>query len=116
MADFDYSEILGKASELISRFGRQLVLRIKQSGGDGWNPVIGWDTSTYKGVQVALMREEADGTVVKSGDIKYLMQAEFGEIKLADRVIDGDIEYNIVKVKPLYPGDTRLLSTVYCRK
>ena len=118
MSGFNYTGLASTATRLINRFGGNVTLRIKTGGT--YDPVTGANTDTFadavvQGAKLNFVNADIDGTLIRLGDVKVLVDGLF-TLTQDDKIIIGSDEYEIINAMPLAPGDTRLITTVQCRR
>jgi hypothetical protein len=118
MSGFNYTGLASTATRLINKFGGDVTLRIKTEGT--YNPITGANTDTFadtvvQGVKLNFVNSDIDGTLIRTGDVKVLIDGLFALTK-DDKIIIGTDQYEIIKPMPLAPGDTRLVTTLQCRR
>jgi hypothetical protein len=115
---FDYSGLAATATRLINKFGGDVTLSIKTAGT--YNPITGSNGDTFtssvvKGVKTNFMNGDIDGTLIRQGDVKVLIDGDVA-LNQDDLITVGSDQYEVINAKPLNPGDTRLITTAQCRK
>lgn len=118
MSGFNYSGLASTATRLIDKFGGDVTLRIKTDGT--YDPIIGANTDVFtdtvvKGAKLDFDNREIDGTLIKLGDVKVIIDGLF-DVGIFSLILIGSDQYSIVRQIPLNPGDTRLITTVQCRR
>lgn len=118
MPDF-YGDMAAVANRLLTDKGQLVVFtRITTNF---FNPTTGINetiASTFSGYGAAFDYNQAkiDGTMIKRGDIRLLLEAVTTEPKQDDKAtIDGD-DYLVMNVKPLSPAGTVVTYEVQLRK
>lgn len=97
------------AARLIAKYGRKMSLREKEPQGDEYNPTF-FDLDTeIMGVEISFTADE----IVQANDKNILIA---GAASLQMKLVDGDVEYEIVGVNSVQPGDTLILSELHVRR
>lgn len=113
MPKFNYTNLRNTAIRLIDKFGRTATRRaITKTAGTTYNPVQTNTDTSIVGAFIKYSTSETDGTLIKAADKKLLA---YDEILLSDIIIDGIIEYSVISVDPINPGDTKLIYKVQLR-
>ena len=115
---FNYSGLANTATRLINDFGGPVTLRVKTAGA--YDSVTGVSGDTFvdnvvTGVKLNFKNADIDGTLIKMGDVKVLLDGKFS-IGNSDLIIIGTDQYEVIAPMPLEPGNTRLLTMVQCRR
>lgn len=119
MSKFDYDAMQATASRLLDKFGSQTTVRVVT--GKTYNPATGSNDKTYtnatgNGVTVNFRNSEIDGDLVRSSDIKLII-----ENLTTEPVVDSEVTvrggvYRVMDVMPLNPAGTNLIYTLQLRK
>lgn len=116
-----YIEDQETASALIAEYG--VLMTLSQETAGGYDPATGsltTSTNTYPayGVKLGYKRPDIDGTLVKVGDMKVLLSVDglTVEPSTTDTLTIGGIDWKILRVDPLEPGDTTIMYTLQVRK
>jgi len=100
------------ATRLIAKHGRAMTLRAIESYGAEYNPTLVDVDEHIMGVMLEYEAHERD-SMIQSSDKKVLTTAQAtAQMKL----VDGGVEYEIISVKPLQPGDTVIMSELQVRR
>lgn len=110
----DYNRALATAKRLIRDNGRDVVLRTMQQSGDEWAPVLVPVDVTVRAVQTEFEADEIDGTLIQYCDKLYLI-AGGADISLAQRLVDGTADYEVVRIMTVKPGPLTVLYKVQVR-
>lgn len=111
----DFAKLATTAQKLIRANGRNVTLRSFSSSGDAWNPTQSQTDVTVKAVFSRYSSFETDGVLIRADDVKVLIEASAAPT-LSQRIIDGSIDYSIVNVQTVKPGDVAMLYIVQARK
>lgn len=112
---YDYSALASTAARLLTRFGRQLALReTNVIGGDPWAPELGQTDTPVVGV-IRDYRLEERGDLIPAGDQLAIIDGT-ATPTVAQKLIDGLTEFEIVSVTQAKPGDTVLVYFCQVRK
>ena len=115
-----YSDLAATALRLLTDKGQQVTF--SRETATAFNPVVGSSgapvisTFTAYGAAFDYNKSEIDGTLVKRGDIRFLMNASATAPALGDTVIIDSITYRVMNVKPTSPGGTVVIYEVQLRK
>lgn len=114
---YDYSSLASTAAGLIAKFGGPVTLHLFTEGS--YDPINGTvqDTETdivTRGVKLNFNNRDIDGTMIKQGDFRLLIDGEhvFGK---DDSVTVEGVRYQVINSEPLKTGDTRLITKAQCR-
>ena len=115
---FNYANPKALGIRMIDRFGSNVTLHIKTTGP--FDPVTGIGGDTFsddvvKAVKLQFSSSDIDGTLIKMGDFKLLLDGII-TITSDDKVTVDGVKYVILRPMPLKPGDTRLLTKAHCRR
>jgi len=113
MPKFDYTNLRNTAIRLIAKFGRTVTKKAVTSSGTAWNPTQSKIDTPLIGAFVNFSKNEIDGTLIKATDKKLLT---YDALILTDRILDDSIEYSIISVAVINPGDTKLIYIVQLRR
>ncbi len=109
---YDYGPIAATAARLLTRFGRTVYLRsTNQVGGEAWNPALGSVDTPAIGVIREYTLEER-GDLIPDGDQLAILDGTASPT-VAQKLVDGGIEMEIVSVAKVAPGSTPLV--YFCR-
>lgn len=109
---FDYSGLATTAANLVTKFGRDVVLVTITNSGDDWDPVQVETTETVKAIQTQL--DNVDNDLILATDKGFLVSAALITVDM--RIRDGSKDYSIVAVTEITPGDTFIIYKVQARK
>jgi hypothetical protein len=109
-----YDGLAIRAAALIAKYGRTMYLRSYTATGDEWNPTLVAIDTEIKGVMLEYTAYEQND-LIQANDKKVLVSAEV-EPTPQHKLVDGGIEYEIVRAKPLKPGVTLILTELQIRK
>ena len=127
-AYFDYAQSKTDAEEIIAYFAAgtiNAILRVDGNKGvrdpvtgnyTGGSPAVNY--IDLKGVKLGLKKGEADGTLIKESDIKYILSTENLTVipTVDDKLIIESETWNISYIKELKPTTIILAYFIYCRK
>ena len=77
------------------------------------------ETEITVSISIAIIKfefKEIDGALVQEGDLKGVVFDVTQSIDLTDRIAFKGVEYQIMKLVPIYAGDTLVLIEVQLRK
>lgn len=117
MADF-YAQMAAVASRLLTDKGQSVTFTRETVGN--YDPGTGEETttsSTFTGYGAAFdyNQSEIDGEVIKSSDIRFVMEATATAPEIGDTVpVSGDT-YRVQAVKPTSPAGTVVIYEVQLR-
>lgn len=118
MADFDYSDLVEIAQGLIDQFGRSAIL-VKPGAPTGppYDPQPGMPTEhTISLVQLEYSMTNRDSSLIQVGDKLWLVSTAGEAPQQEHTVKDGGLEYQILDVQLLMPGDTTMLFQIHGRR
>lgn len=112
-----YSGLADTSARLIDQYGQDVVITIDNAGS--YDPITGADTGTetvlnVRGVKLEYSRGDIDGTLIRSGDFKLLVDGEH-DIPKDSYVTIGGKKFVVVMTGEINPAGTRLLTKVQCR-
>lgn len=110
---FNYASLALIAENLIEKFGRTAQLLTPVKTGEQWSPSVTWDSSDIKIAQTKFTASERAGGLVQEGDKVFLVKGS-ESITNEQRIIDG-VEFQIVDVTQIKPGNTSMLWRVHVR-
>ena len=112
---YDYAPIAATAARLLTRFGRTISLRsTNQVGGDAWGPVFEQVDTPVVGVLRPYTLQER-GDLIPAGDQLAILDGTASPT-VAQKLVDGGIEMEIVSVSKVAPGNTPLVYFCQVRK
>lgn len=116
MAGFDYAKIAPDISDVIKESGRPLWLRtVNKTGGNAWDPI----TSVIDQPVVGIVRDytvaERGAIGVPAGDQLVILTGD-ATPSTDKKIVDGQVEMEIVSFTTVKPGDTPLVHFVQARK
>lgn len=111
MAAFDYARPKATAERLIKRFGKSGAIRRMESSGDPWNPTLAPVDHDCTLVVTDYTLRERESTLIGAKDRKVLISTEGLTITPtnSDKLRLGGVDYEIVRIDPLEPGDTVIM-------
>lgn len=118
---FNYSKIQSTAQRLITKFGRDWVLRrtVKGSYSPSTNTRTTDSTTNYtaKAVKSEYKNYQVDGEVIQRGDFKLLMEAKGLAVvpSVEDEIIDGTDVYQIINIKEVKPSTVTIYYEIQVR-
>lgn len=113
MSKFNYDKLVATATRLIDKFGRNVTKRTTTATGDAWNPTVSNVDVTIRAVSTSFQANEVDGTLIQMDDKLFLT---YDEVTTADSIVDGGEVLSVVGVKPINPGEVKIIYRVQCRK
>ena len=109
-----YQDMAALAVGMLTAYGRTVTIKTPVLTGDPYNPTVTWTTATARAVSTSLDSREVTAGLVLASDQALIIEP--GAVISADcRIVDGD-EFSVVRVMPLRPGDTNVLTRVTVRK
>jgi len=115
----NYAELASHVEKLITKYGKTLTLRAYSAAT--YDPVTmvyvagsAVDTSV-SAVEEAYKDYEIDGTLIQAGDIRLMVSSSVEPTPSMKIVIDG-VEWAIIRVYPLRPGEVTFYYTIQARK
>jgi len=116
----DYAAKARSASLMIRRSGQEMTIVYGSVTGYGAGvaDTPGSANEYPWGVVVAYSDRDTDGTQIRVGDKKVILEAPDGmpEPQTKDTIIIGAVEHSIVNVKPLSPGGTVVIYELQVRR
>ena len=113
---FDYSGITETASNLLEEFGASAsLLTVSSETSDPVAGTVESDTigdTDVQAVQVKHNEKYTPGALIEDGDRFWYLDAI---ALMGDELLVGDSSYKVVKVWPVKPGDTSIVSRVQTR-
>lgn len=114
-----YKGLQKVSSNILKKFGTEIT--ITQETEIGFNEGLGeptFTTSTFVGscVKSEYSKQEIDGTNIKFGDIRCIVNESEGVPKIGDKaIINGGPEYRIMRVNPLAPAEEAIVYELQLR-
>lgn len=113
MSDHHWAKEL--AAEMIGEHGRGMMLRTFTQSGDPWSPAQTPVDVNIIALQTDWTRSDRDQFLIESGDIKILVDSSV-EPSTAGRIVDNGIDYSIINVVTLAPGEQTIYYKVQARR
>jgi hypothetical protein len=108
MTAFDYAEAIADARELLAEFGQiGSIHRTTSAGGGATDPTGGTSTATpYPATMCVLpvSQRDVDGTTIRTGDWRVIIEALDIEITTADRIVCSEGTLTIIDPGKLAPA------------
>jgi hypothetical protein len=107
------------ASRLLTDKGQSVTF--SRLTGATFDPVLGNDsggsitTFTGYGAATDYNKLEIDGTVVKRGDIKLILESTTTEPEQGDKCTVDSVDYRVMGIEPITPAGTLVISKVQLR-
>ena len=114
MVAINIQSLADTATTLIAENGRDAVLRSQETTGPAWEPVITDYDLPINVFQSAFDAFDREFFTVQSNDIKFLVSSEF-DVTLQKKIVDQGIEYTVVNVRKIQPGNINALYIVQAR-
>lgn len=110
---FDYTELAQVAEDLITEFGRPLVVvKVSEAAPDPSTPHLPPPTNETRtnvtGVIVKPKHEEVEGTSFADASRIAVVAGTAGALEGVEWLEDGADRYRVVAHEPIQPGDTLL--------
>ncbi|RTL04574.1 hypothetical protein EKK58_10265 [Candidatus Dependentiae bacterium] len=118
---FNYSNIQATAQRLITKFGKDWVLKrtIKGTYNPSANTRSTDSTTNYtaKAVRTEYKNYQVDGEVIQRGDFKLLMEAKGLSVvpSVEDEIVDGSDTYQIINIKEIKPSTITIYYEIQVR-
>jgi hypothetical protein len=121
----NYVSLAAKAKALIEANGRDLTFKtVSRAAADANKPWRGPSAAptefTLKGVVVDYDEDDVDGDLVRRGDKRVLVAQNSitggQDMKIVDAMDDGGLDYKVVAVSPVAPGDTTIIYEIQARR
>ncbi len=110
-----YGNMAKLASEMITEYGRDMIMRTYTESGPSYSPVRTPVDVGLKGVFTKFKTSDVDGTLIKKEDKMVLIDSAVVPEKSAS-IIDGGNVYEIVDFDEIAPGTTSILYKLQARK
>ena len=110
-----YDSMAQLATDLISEYGRPMILRKYTITGPDYAPIKTPIDSTVIGVFSSFNINDINGTLVRQDDKSILVDSAIIPDK-ADSVVDNGSVYEIVNIIEIKPGATGILYKLQVRK
>lgn len=114
-----YTGLRAKAGALITSKGKAVTLRVPTvtTPVQPYRPVTTYVNYTAQAVVTEFKADQIDGTLVQSGDRKYLIAAEgLGAVPSPKHlIVDGSEILEILSVMRTSPGGLDVIYTAHCR-
>ena len=114
---FDYSGIIGTASNLLDKFGKTTaIIRIKGAAtSDPAAGTISYAASTDTAINAVEVEHNeffTPGALIEDGDLFWVLD---GEANIEDELVINDSVHNVIQVWPVTPGGTFIAVRVQTR-
>ncbi len=90
-----------------------MQIRVVTDSGDAGNPTQSYVDTNIRAVSVGYKANEIDGVLIKATDKKILT---YDEVTTANFIVDNSIQYSVVSVDTINPGDTKIIYKVQIRR
>ncbi len=100
------------ATRLIKKNGRQLSIVSIGLAGTAWDPTPAETITTVIGVQTNFNVADVDGNLVQETDKQYLINSAI-MINAEMRIRDNGVDYSIVNINEIMPGETLVMYKVH---
>ncbi len=119
MSEAFYANMRNTAGDLITRFGKDVILRVQATTTPvkDYRPVVTATDYTVQAVATEFNAREINGTTVQSGDRRYLVAAEgmTATPTPEDRLVDGSAILEIRSVRRVSPAGTQVIYSIHTR-
>lgn len=105
----------GRIQRIIDRIGRDMKHRTFTKVGPAYNPILTPVDVTVRAVAFDFAADEVDGTIIQQYDKVIWVAANTLTISRTDKIVDGTIEYSIVTLDEVKPGDANLFYIIHGR-
>lgn len=102
------------ATRLITKNGRKVNLLSIENSGEKWDPSQEIIRIEVIAVQTRYKKKEVDGSKIREDDICFIVDSEIEPIETM-RIEDGEIDYAIVDISVIKPGNTTCLYKIQAR-
>lgn len=115
-----YTALASTAARLLNDKG-QTVTFSRQTGGT-FDPILGQtsgaSTTTFTGKAAAFgyNNAEIDGTVIRSGDVRLVVETTTTVPATDDLCTVNSVQYRVMNVEPIAPAGTTVINKVQLRK
>lgn len=113
MAGINITSLAATATRLIRENGRDASLVTVTSTGPDWEPVLTETVTAIKLVQSSFNAMDKDLFTLQENDVKYLISSAYTPTKQAK--IRDTLDYTIIDLKVIKPGETTALYIVQAR-
>lgn len=121
---FDYATFATEIDALIDNMGKSVTLTIKPEtptdAAKPWRGTTGTPTTAaVNAVEYDFELEAVDGTLVKRGDVQFIVAAKdlsAYNSKSVDTITDGSTVWGVQGVAPINPGGTNIAFVFHARK
>jgi len=116
---FNYKAIGGIASKVLKNFGQEATFTRETS--TFFDPALGKDQTTLSnftgyGIKENYTKKEIDGSLVRVGDIRFLMEGSDTVPLIGDTCALNGTEYRVMAVDPLEPAVDAVAYTLQLRR
>jgi hypothetical protein len=113
---FNYTGLQNVAINQIADKG--LSAALKRYSGNSYDYATGENTPVYSEIDIKIVRfnysnAEIDGTIIKNSDIKLLSATR---LEVDDIVVIESVEYSVINVKQIQPGNDFICSEAQVRR
>lgn len=109
-----HSRFVATATRLINKHGRNASLVSVSSTGSAYNPEQTETATSVVIVQTKFTLSEIDGELVKSGDLRFLMDSSVAPANDM-HIDDNGTRYQVINVQEIKPGQASVLYKVQVR-
>lgn len=99
---------------LIAAVGKTITIRDYVKSGLNYDPTLTPSDTSATGAQFDYTAAETDGSIIKAGDVLYLISTTF-TVTEDSKIVDGSDEYTIVRLEKVGPGDESFYYRAQCR-
>lgn len=108
-----YNLLKKTATDMISKFGRNVVLISYENTGYDYDPIQDETNETIKAVVTSFRANEVDGTIIQKDD-KMLITVT--PLNISQKIQDGTRLYKIISVNEIKPAETSIIYKAVLRK
>lgn len=114
----NYAGLSGLASRLITSAGA--IATFTRQDSMGFDPALGVESIeeiefTANAVKVAYTVREIDGTLIKAGDCRLIVEVVTNAPQVGDAVTFGGVVYRVMAVESIEPGGVTVIYKLQVR-
>jgi len=115
-----YTGLKGTAAKLLKSKGQLVTITISVDAS--FDHVLGIDTPaadvtfTAYGAAFDYKKRDIDGTLIKAGDIRFLMEAKETEPAIGGNIVIDSVTYRIIDLTPTSPAGVVVMYELQLRK
>lgn len=110
----DYGKLAVLAERLIRENGREALLITETNTGTDYQPTVSQSSETIKLVQSSFNTLDNNDFLLAAHDVKFFVSSAF-TLSTKQRIETNGLQYSIIGLKEIKPGDTSILYIVQGR-